>query len=730
MKRLTRRTLLISGALLGGGFALGVVFCPDRLSRRGAAGDGFALATWLRIHPDNTVIVVVPHVEMGQGTHTTLAMMLVEELDAVWEQVRVEQAPAQDMFATGDVVRAFLLGERAFSPGVARPLDMAAFQMAALADLQLTGGSLSVRSTGRLGMRRAGAAARIMLLEAAAERWGVTVDACHTEAGTVYYAATARSATYGELAQAAALRSLPVSARLKPRSAYRLCGSSPQLLHARPAITGSLVYGCDAAPPGLRHAAIRHAPAFGAAIASVDKGAMGASRGILDVVQVPGAVAVVADSYWQAESVLAALALQYSAAESPAPDDAVLDAEFDRLLGTARPSTDFEQGDVDKAEELSGRQVEQVYAVPFLAHATLEPMNCTAWWHDGRLELWTGTQDPLGTRAVAAQAAGISAAAVTVHALHIGGGFGRRTPGSFDYVEDAVHVAQRVPYPVRVQWSREEDVRHDRYRPAGKALFRAALGSDGRPVSWRNVYTDIGYSQDRAAAFIPYDIAHQRIGRVTHEVNVPLGYWRSVEHSSQGFFMESFVDELARAAGMDPLVFRLRLLARQPRFRAALQRAADMIGWGRSVPAGSGLGLAIKESFGTIVAQAAEVTVVGDGVRVARICAAVDAGEVVHPANARAQVEGGILFGLGAALKGRISMVDGAVVQGNFHDYPVLTMAEAPDIDIAFLASGGPMGGMGEVGVPPVAAAVCNAIAVACGARLRRLPIAGQPLAC
>lgn len=728
MKVITRRTLLITGGLLGGGLALGVVLCPDRLSRRGAPGDGFALVTWLRVHGDNTVTVIVPHVEMGQGTHTTLAMMLAEELDVAWEQVRVEQAPAEDMFATGDVVRTVLLGAREFSPGIARRLDMVAYQVATLADLQITGGSLSVRSTGRLGMRRAGAVARIMLMEAAARQWDVAADKCGTEAGTVIHTPTGRRATYGELAQAASLRRPPAHAPLKPRSRYCLCGHSPPLLHVRPAVTGALIYGCDVAPPGLRHAAIRHVPAFGGAIASIDRSTLGPAADNVDVIQVPGAVAAVAGSFWRAETALAALAIEYSRPAAPAPDDAGQEAVFDHLLGTRRPSVDFEQGNVDKTEELADRLVECTYAVPFLAHATLEPMNCTAWLHDGRLDIWTGTQDPLGTRAVAANAAGLPADAVTVHALHLGGGFGRRTPGSFDYVEDAVHVAKQVSGPVRVQWSREEDVRHDRYRPAGKAQFRAALDHGGRPQSWRHVYTDLGYNDDRAAAFIPYDIAHQKIGRVTQESAVPLGYWRSVEHSYQGFFMESFADELALAAGRDPLAFRLALLGHQPRFRAALQRAADMIGWGRVMPAGSGLGIAIKESFGSIVAQAAEVTVSAGTLRVQRICAVVDAGEVVHPGNARAQVEGGILFGLGAALKGRISIAAGAVVQGNFDDYPVLTMAETPDIDVTFLESAAPMGGMGEVGVPPVAPAVCNAIAAACGVRIRRLPIAGQSL--
>jgi isoquinoline 1-oxidoreductase beta subunit len=726
MTGITRRALLITGALLGGGLAIGVVFCPDRLARRADGGEGASPVTWLRILPDDTVIVLVPHVEMGQGTHTALAMMLAEELDAEWDRVRVEQAPAESMFATGDVVRVYLLGQRTFAPMLARRLDMAACQVAALMDMQITGGSLSVRSTGQFGMRRAGAAAREMLVAAAAGRWRVPAEECRVERGRVAHAASGRSAGFGALAAAAAGLPPPRAPQLKARSEYRLCGGSPALVHASPAVRGSLVYACDVPVPGALHAAVLHVPVFGGGVAEVDDAAVARHAGIRDIARIPGAVVVTADSYWRAERALADLRVRYTPPPRPVPDSAGLEAMFDELLSSGRVRVDYERGSAIPAADGRGLVHECTYAVPFLAHATMEPMNCTAWWHDGRLELWVGTQDPLGTRAVAARIAGLPEESVTVHARPLGGGFGRRTPGSFNYVEDAVHAARALPYPVRLQWSREEDLRHDRYRPAGKARLRSVLGAGGAPVSWSCVYTDIGYNQDRGAARIPYEIPNQRIGRVTGKAGIPLGYWRSVEHSYQGFFTESFIDELAWAAGSDPLAYRMRLLDRSPRERRVLARVADMIGWGRGASPGNGLGLALKACFGALVAEAVEVAVHDGEVRVLRVCAAVDAGEIVHPDNARAQLEGGILFGLSAALYGAITLSGGRVREGNFDDYPIMTMAACPDIDVAFIDSDAPMGGIGEVGVPPAAAALCNAIHAATGVRLRRLPVAGR----
>jgi isoquinoline 1-oxidoreductase beta subunit len=729
MSVLTRRAFLISGGLLGGGLALGLVLCPDRLSLRASVPGEFSLVTWLRIRPDNTVTILVPHVEMGQGSQTALAMMLAEELDADWAQVRVEQAPAEGMFATGDVVRFFLLGEREFTPGIALRLDMATYQVASLMDMQITGGSLSIRSTGRLGMRRAGAAAREMLLRAAAQQWGVAVGECRTESGTVVHGATDRSIAYGALAPVAAALKPPRAPRLKSRKDYRLCGQSPRLIHIEPAVRGNLTYGMDAKVPGMKYAAIRHVPQFGGAIGRFDAAAVSSLPGVREVLQIPGAIAIVADSYWQAQRALDQLAVEFVAPEVAAPDTEALNTRFEQLLATGKVKTDFKQGAVLEDHAQSDQVHVSNFAVPFLAHATMEPMNCTAWLRDGKLEIWTSTQDPLGARAVAAKAVAISEKAVTVHALHLGGGFGRRTPGSFNYVADAAHISRQVNYPVKMLWSREEDIRHDNFRPAVQARMQAEVGDNGLPRSWMQVYTDIGYNQDRGAASIPYGILNQRIGRVTDTVNVPLGYWRSVEHSYQGFFIESFVDELARRAGTDPLEFRLRLLQAAPRFQRVLQRSAELIGWGDAPRPGTGKGIAVKESFGSIVAEAAEVEVSAAGaLRVLRICAAVDAGEVVHPDNAHAQVEGGILFGLGAALKGRITLKHGRVEQGNFNDYPVLTMAETPEIEVALLDSDAAMGGIGEVGVPPCAPAICNAIFAATGVRVRHLPIIGQAL--
>lgn len=726
MGKLTRRAFLASGGVLGGGLILGYFATPDRLSLHGDSSPGSRfLATWLRITPVSEIIVLVPHAEMGQGVHTALPMMLAEELDADWSQVRVEQAPAEGVYAAGDLVRGFGFGDAAIPAALLRHADYAAYKVADLLHMQITGGSASVRYTGHLGMRRAGAAARELLLQAAAARWHVAESECHTQSGHVQHRSTGRIASYGELVDAAASGRLNANPRLKGRAEYRICGKPVPRVDIPALVAGTATFGIDVQLPGMKYAAIRHAPVFGGTAVSCDAAAVRDLPGVRSVVKLPDAVVVVADSFWHAKAAVSALPVEFDEGANGQFSSGILDAELVQLLSGGRARTDRQAGHPQEILAAAADVIEAVYDVPFLAHATMEPVNCTAWLRGGRLDVWTGTQDLLGARAAAARTAGLEMDHVTAHALPLGGGFGRRLPSALNFLEDAVRVAMQVPYPVKLIWTREEDIQHDYYRPACKSRFRCVLGADGQPQLWDNLYTDIGFSDDRGAAFIPYDIPHQSIGRVRYETPVPLGFWRSVEHSMQTFFIESFVDELAHKAGMDPLSYRLGLLRERPRHRAVLSRAADLMGWRGAVLAdGTGLGLSLTECFGSVIAEAAQVSVSSDGhLSVERVVAVADPGEVINPDIAQAQLEGGVVFGLSAALFGRISLEQGRVAQSNFTDYEVLRLAETPEITVDFIESGAPIGGLGEVGVPPIAAAVSNAIFAANGRRVRRLPM-------
>ncbi len=723
---LNRRAFLISGGLLGGGLVLGYAFTPNRLALRPPAAAGRAwLTSWVSVHPDNTITVLVPQAEMGQGVLTSLPMMLAEEMEADWDQVRVSQAPAEELYVTDKIAQGFTVGAPQLPRGLQKLLDYSMYLGAGMKDLQLTGGSASVRFTGQLGMRVAGAAAKDMLLRAAAQRWQTAPAACRARLSRVHHDGAGRSASFAELAaDAAKLKPTPAPTLKDPRD-YTICGTSVPRIDAPEMVTGALQYAIDLRRDGMKAAAVRHAPVFGGEAESVNRASIAHLRGVRDVLQIPGAVAATADNHWYAQRAVSSLEVKFSAGAHGGFDSERMFQDFAAALGDEgrRIETDFEQGDAPGAVA-AGDAVQAEYRAPFLAHATMEPMNCAAHHHDGRLELWAGTQNPLGTRVRAAQVAGLDADRVTLHNRPLGGGFGRRlAPGFDNFIEDAVHIAMQTDYPIRLTWSREEDIQHDYYRPAVLSRFAATLEADGRPRAWVNRYTDIGINDDLEAAFIPYAVEHQQTARVPLTTPVPVGYWRSVEHSYHGFFIESFIDELAHAAGADPLEYRLRLLQERPRFQAALRLAAAKIGWGKPLPRGSGRGIAVVESFGSIVAEAVQATTAGGDIRVEKVVAAVDSGEVINPDSAAAQVEGAVIFALGAALHGEITVKQGRVVQSNFPDYPVVRMAAAPPVEVHFIHSGAAIGGMGEVGVPPLAAALANAVFAAGGPRLRRLPL-------
>lgn len=720
-RKWTRRAFIGAGAFTGGGLLLGVggvLFAPNRLKYvpEGEGGDGH-LTTFIRISPDNRVTALIPHCEMGQGALTGLGMLLAEELDADWSLCTVEQAPAEDVYANAYVVHAFLQEVGITVPDrLERLFDFGSFKMAEFAGMQMTGGSTSTRGTGQFGMRLAGATARAMLLEAGARRLEVPVDELTAGSSRVVHQASGRGATYGELAGLASTLDLPRRPTLKSREEYRLVGTSQDRADIPGKVVGEAKYGIDVVVPDMVYAAIVRAPIPGGELESVDPAPAKAMAGVREVVRLTDAVAVVADGYWYAQQALNALEPRFSDGGVGDVDTAAIRARYDAAL-------DDDGMDEDPEVPEGGRTVTAAYGVPYLSHATMEPMCATVRITDGRCEVWCGTQDPLSTRGVAADAAGLDRDAVDVYNQQLGGGFGRRLPGTYDYVEQAVEIAKVTsPRPVKLVWSREEDMRHGYYRPLVLARFQGVLDRQGRPVSWGSRF--IGSMADRMAATPPYAVESRDIGAVSAEGHLREGAWRSVASSQHGFFVESFIDELAHAAGRDPFEYRRGLLDHEPRHRAVLERAAEMAGWGNALPEARARGIALVESFGSIVAQVAEVSIEDDDrIRVHRVDAAVDCGFVVNPQQAEAQIQGGVIFGLSAALFHRITVRDGAVEQRNFPDYDMVRLGDAPRVNVSFVDSDGPWGGIGEPGVPPLAPAVANAVFALTGRRLRELPL-------
>ena len=727
---LTRRRFLFgSGALLGGGLLAGYAGygLVESASRRHATSltvaQGQLLAGWVAIADDDTTTVIVPHADFGQGTHTALAMMLAEELDADWSKVRAVQAPADDAFANWFLAESFTLEPgRVLASGIADPI----FRVAARSiGLQLTGGSTAVRCTGEFGLRHVGAGARQMLLQAAAQRWSVSIDSLATFDSVVLHAASGRRLRYGELAAAAAHMKVPRRPPLKSAAVYRLVGRSPLRADIPQKVRGTFRYGIDLQLDGMLYATSRAAPVHGAALLSVDAAPALSMRGVQCVLELADAVAVVAHEPWQAFAALERLEPTFASAGMEDVSSQSLYADQLVALERGERTQKSKIGAAMRELARTSRRIESVYGAPFLHHAQMEPINIAAQWHGGKLTVWSGAQDPLTARRVTAQIADLPVDAVELHSLPLGGSFGRKTGPDADaiYYRQIVAIARRMtPHPVKLIWSRAEDTVQGWYRPAVSTRITAALGDNGLPLAWSQVFIE-GRSGRSIAYPIPYDIPHQLFEEVAAPNHVRTGSLRSVNSTQHAFWRESFIDELAQAAARDPLEYRLSLLASDARARRVLQMVAEHSNWGRALPQGWGRGVALHMEYGTALAEVVEASWTSSGVKVHRVVAVVDCGALVHPDTAAQQVEGAIVMGLSNAVAEEITLAQGAVVEKLFTDYRIFTLADTPQIEVHFLPSTAPKGGLGEAGVPAAAPALANALFAATGRRARRTPL-------
>lgn len=727
MGKITRRLVIFGGAAVaGGGLLVGYATLPwqtlDRARQIGGKPGETMLSAWVRIAKDNSVTVIVPHSEMGQGVHTSLPMMLAEELDADWSLVRMEQAPADMAFANQGLARGFMMDMTGSAPAfLSGPLDFMSRKTAEAMNLQVTGGSTSVRWTGVEGMRRTGAAARLMLVKAAAAAWGVDEASITTADSRLTHAASGKSATYGEMAEAAATQSVPVDCPLKAKKDYKIVGKPIKRFDIPAKVDGSAVYGLDKRLPGMRFAVISASPVFGGKLKFVDEKPALAMKGVSQVVKLEDAVVVVADNTWRAKEALAALSPVWDEGANAGVTSASIIAGMDAALAKDGLSEEHGAGDVDAALAGAKKVVEARYEVPYLSHAPMEVMNTTVHLEGDKLSVWGGFQDGLAARVLAAQTAGLPVDNVTLNHTAMGGGFGRRLPQYMDYLALAVKVGMQVKGPVQLVYTREEDMTHGFFRHASVAKMKGVLDDKGRVTAWLSSVAE--RHDPPEASRINYSIANQAVRYASGTNPLPWGAWRSVDHTQLGFFIETFMDELAHAAGQDPYAFRRAHLASAPRHLAVLDLVAEMSGWSTPAPAGRARGISIREAFGSIVAQVAEVSLGAEGLpRVHRLWTAVDPGEVVNPATFVAQIEGGAIFGLSAALYGAITVDKGRVVEQNFPDYEMVRMADAPVQQVKVIESGARTGGAGEPGTAPVAAAVGNALFALTGVRVRALP--------
>jgi isoquinoline 1-oxidoreductase beta subunit len=703
---LSRRRLLQAGAATGGGLILGLSLPFAGEGGDAVAADEFAPNAFIRIGSDGRIVLIMPYVEMGQGTYTSIPMLIAEELEVDLKQVQVEHAPPNEKLYANP-----LLG------------------------VQATGNSNAMRGAWK-PLREAGAAARIMLVAAAAKRWGVDPSSCRAQAGEVIHAPTGRRLGYGELAAEAAKMPVPAGVTLKAPADFKLIGTPAKRLDTPGKVNGTAVYGIDARPAGVKIATLAQSPVFGGRVKSVDDTPAKAVKGVRQIVRLDDAVAVIADHMGAAKKGLAALKIEWD--DGPHAKLTTADVARELEQATLGPGSVAQNiGDADKAMASAATKIDAIYQVPFLAHATMEPMNCTVHFRSDACEIWIGSQAMARVQTMAAKAAGLPPEKVIVHNHLIGGGFGRRLEA--DGAVRAVEIARHVDGPVKVVWTREEDIQHDMYRPYWFDRLSAGLDERGRPVAWKNRFAGSsviarwlppgfkdGLDPDstEGAIDLVYDFPNFHVEFVRVEPpGIPTAFWRSVGPSHNVFVTESFIDEMAAAAKQDAVAYRRTLLDKSPRAKAVLDLAAEKAGWGKALPQGSGRGISLQNAFGSYEAHVAEVEVSKQGtVRVRRVVCAVDCGTVVNPDTVQAQIQSGIIFGATAALYGAITLKNGRVEQSNFDTYQMLRMNDAPAIEVHVVKSAEPPGGMGETGTSAVVPAIANAIFAATGKRLRKMP--------
>lgn len=705
---LSRRGFLSIGAAAGGGLLVGVslgLSGPARAAQA-AAGAGFAPNAFVRIAPDGQVTVTMGYIEMGQGTYTSVPMLIAEELEVDLATIRLEHAPPDDKLYANP-----LLG------------------------FQVTGGSTTIRGAYE-PLRRAGAVARTLLVQSAAQQWAVDPASCRAERGQVVHAPSGKRLPYGALVATAATLPEPKNLVLKPAAEFRLIGTPARRLDTPDKVVGRAIYGIDAKVPGMKIATLAQSPVVGGRLRRVDDTQALKVRGVRRVVRLDDCVAVVADHMGAAKKGLAALAIEWDDGPNAKLTTAAI-VESMRVASLQPGAVARHEGDAAAALAGAATRLEAVYEVPFLIHAAMEPLNCTVHVRADACEVWVGTQVATRAQAIAAKVSGLPLDKVVVHNHLLGGGFGRRLEE--DSIGRAVQIARQLDHPVKVIWTREEDVQHDMYRPYFHDRVSAGLDAQGQPVAWTHRITGSSILKRWApplynngvdpetidgAAHPPYALKNIHVDYVNHEPPIPTAFWRGVGPTHNIFVVESFIDELAASAKADPVAYRSALLGQNPRARAVLQLAAQKAGWGRPMPARQGRGVSLQFAFGSYLATVAEVEVAKDGsVAVKRVVCAVDAGVIVNPDTVRAQLSGGVIFGISGVLWGQATLANGRIEQSNFHDVRVLRMNETPAIEIHLVTSSEAPGGMGEPGTSGLAPAVANAIFAATGKRLRKLPV-------